>query len=102
MQNLKEKTGKNPFHTTDSHNLCQADCCRLTFIAKSKLLQVALCLRMDIHVMKNVRGLHIILVLYRNLKSLWLQGRKLAMADATKTTAHPIDHITYTQGPVMC
>jgi len=44
---------------------------------------------MEIHVMKNVRGLHIILVLYRNLKSLWLKGRKLAMADAIKTYCPP-------------
>ena len=35
------------------------------------------------------------------LKIFGLVGRKSAMADATKTTACPIGHMTYTQAPVV-
>ena len=39
-----------------------------------------------------------ILVLYKNLKYLGGWAGKSAMADATKTTARHIGHMTYTQG----
>lgn len=54
--------------------ICQADRCRLTFIAKSKLLQAALRLRTEI--MKNVQDLHIILVtvLYKTFGVHWRAG----------------------------
>ena len=51
----------------------------------------------DVNVSKQETSL-----LYKNLKSLGGWARKSAMADATKTTAHPIGHMTYTQVPAVC
>ena len=54
--------------------------------------------------LKKAEGLYIIPVLYKDLKSLGRWTGKLTMVDATKTTAHPIGHMTYTQVPaaVLC
>lgn len=42
------------------------------------------------------------MVLYKHLKSLGGWAGKLAMADATKTTARPMGHMAYTQAPAAC
>jgi len=48
---------------------------------------------------KSSRLVHYILALYKNLKSSGVWVGKSAMAEATKTTACPISHMTYTQAP---
>ena len=57
--------------TSKTTQPCQADCRRLTFIAKSKLIHVTL--RLTPEITKKVQGLNIILVLYKNLRS-WVGG----------------------------
>ena len=53
--------------------------------------------------MQKVQEQCTILVLYKNIFG-WLGGwaGKLAMVDTTKMTAHPVDHMTYTQAPAVC
>ena len=52
---------------------------------------------------KSSRLAHFIccLVLYKNV-NLWVGEWKSAMVDATKTSASPISHMTYTQAPAVC
>ena len=52
--------------------------------------------------MKKIQGYSITLELRKNFKSLGGWVEKPAMADATKTTACLIGHMTYTQAPTAC
>ena len=82
-------------HVADAERgkICQADCHCPTFIAKSKLIQVALSLRLEItkKVSRLILHYYIILALGGQV------GKSAAMVDTTETPAPPTGHMTFTQ-----